>query len=55
MFNLLGQEVKTLVSEELVPGTYAYRFDAGNLASGVYVCRLRTETTVNLRKMILMK
>ncbi len=55
VFNVLGQEVKTLVNAELAPGRYAYHFEAGNFASGVYICQLKAETTVSLRKMVLMK
>lgn len=41
IFNLLGQEVATLVSEELPAGSYSTRWDASGLASGVYLYRLQ--------------
>jgi len=34
---LLGGAVATLVDEELDPGTHFVRFDASNLAAGVYL------------------
>jgi enterochelin esterase family protein len=55
VFNLLGQEVATVVSENLQPGAYRYRFDAGRLASGVYIYRLNAGGYVQTKKMTLMK
>jgi hypothetical protein len=55
IFNLLGQEVAELVSDNLSSGTHTYQFDAGNLASGVYIYRLETEGFAEMKKMILMK
>jgi hypothetical protein len=40
VFNLLGEEVATLVNNEMRAGKYAISFDGGNLSSGVYLCRL---------------
>jgi uncharacterized lipoprotein YddW (UPF0748 family) len=39
VFNLLGQEVKTLVARELRAGRHQVRFDGNGLASGVYFYR----------------
>lgn len=39
IFNLLGQEVETLVTRDLKPGIHQIRFDGNNLASGVYLYR----------------
>jgi hypothetical protein len=36
IFNLKGQEVKTLVNELTSPGMYSVNWDAGHVASGVY-------------------
>ncbi|UCF20293.1 MAG: T9SS type A sorting domain-containing protein [Gemmatimonadota bacterium] len=55
IFNILGEEVTTLVSEKLSTGSYIYEWDASNLASGVYLYRLEAEGFVETKKMMLMK
>jgi parallel beta-helix repeat protein len=55
IFNILGEEVTTLVSDRLSAGSYSYEWDASNLASGVYLYRLEAEGYVETKKMILMK
>jgi hypothetical protein len=41
IFNILGEEVATLLSTFLLSGSYSYEWDASNLASGVYLYRLQ--------------
>ncbi len=41
IYNLLGEEVKSLVTGERNAGKYKLKFNASNLASGVYIYRLR--------------
>jgi hypothetical protein len=55
VYNILGQEVATLVNEVKNPGTYSVRFDASHLSSGVYIYRLQTESFTATKKMILQK
>ena len=55
IYNILGEEVVTLVSDWLTAGLYTYRWNAGNLASGIYLCQLRTNDDVETRKMMLMR
>jgi len=55
VFNLLGEKVMTLVSENLPPGNYTYRFDGSNLASGIYYYQLAAEEHREIRKMILLR
>lgn len=55
IFNILGQEVTTLVNEEKPSGSYELNWDAVNLPSGVYIYRLQAGSFVQTRKMILMK
>lgn len=55
VYNLLGQEVATLVDEELSSGIYAIPFDASNLASGTYLYRLEVGNAVQTKKLTLLK
>ena len=55
IFNILGEEVVTLVSDRLSAGTYSSNWDASNLASGVYLYRLQAGDYVETRKMVLMR
>lgn len=55
IFNILGEEVATLVSDKLTAGSYTYEWDASNMASGVYLYKLEAEGFVQTKKMILMK
>jgi photosystem II stability/assembly factor-like uncharacterized protein len=53
VYDLLGREVAVLVDGKTAPGIYSVTFDAGALASGVYVYRLVAGPYVASRKMIL--
>lgn len=53
VFNLLGQEVSTLVSSRLQPGRYTVLFDASSLSSGVYYYYLQAGGIVQTRKLLL--
>jgi hypothetical protein len=55
IYNVIGEEVTTLVSERLTAGSYSYEWDASKLASGVYLYRLQAGNYVETRKMVLMK
>jgi dienelactone hydrolase len=55
LFNLLGQEVATLVNEEKSSGNYKVNFDASNLPSGVYFYQLKAGNFIQTKKMILLK
>jgi hypothetical protein len=55
IFNLLGQEISTLVSRELAPGTYEQEWNSGNLASGVYILRLQADSFTATKKLILLR
>jgi hypothetical protein len=55
IFNVLGQQVATLVNEELSPGEYSYRFDASNLVSGMYFYRIEAGSFTEIRRMMLLK
>jgi len=55
IFNILGQEVMTLVNQNQVSGSYKVTFDAGKLSSGIYLYSLDAEGSRAVRKMILLK
>jgi hypothetical protein len=55
IYNMLGQEVATLVNESLKPGYYEATLDAKNLASGVYFYRLQSGAFSETKRMLLMK
>ena len=53
VYDLLGREVVTLVNEVKQPGIYTVAWDAGGLASGVYLYRLQAGSYVETRKLVL--
>ena len=55
VYDILGNEVATLVNEEKQPGVYEVEFDASSLASGMYLYKLQAGTFVQTKKMILAK
>jgi hypothetical protein len=55
IYNMLGQEVATLVDRTLGAGTHAVAFNATNLPSGVYFYRLSVNGFNATKKLLLMK
>jgi photosystem II stability/assembly factor-like uncharacterized protein len=55
VFDVLGNEIETLVNEEKPIGTYEINWNAANLPSGVYFYQLRAGSFVETKKMLLMK
>jgi hypothetical protein len=55
VYDILGNEVKTLVYEKKSQGTYKVQFNAVNMTSGVYFYRIQAGSFVAVRKMILIK
>ena len=55
VFNTLGQKVTELVNAVKEAGVYNVRFDAGGLASGIYLYRIQAGNTVLTRKLMLTK
>lgn len=50
-----GREIATLVDDHLTAGNYVVRWDASRFASGLYYCRLSSETWSGIRPMMLVK
>ncbi len=55
IFNILGEEVKSLINEEKDIGHYSFKWDASGLSSGIYIYRLAAGTFVSSKKLILLK
>ncbi len=55
VFNILGQEVVTLVSEDQKAGYRSVEWNASNMASGVYFYRLQAESFSEIRQLILLR
>jgi len=55
IFNTLGEQVATLVSENLTAGSHKYEWDASELTSGIYFYRMKSGNFVSVKKMVLMK
>jgi hypothetical protein len=55
IYNMAGQKIATLAQGFKRAGTYNYTWNANDLASGMYIYRLRAGNTVISKKMILLK
>ncbi len=56
VYNLVGQAVATLFNDVASAGRYqTVRFDAGKLASGMYIYRLQSGNKIQVRKLALVK
>jgi hypothetical protein len=55
VYDILGREVTTLVSENLNAGYHSLKFDAGNFSSGVYFYKLQAGKYSETKKMLLSK
>ncbi len=55
VFDILGREVATLVSERQTAGNHGVAFNAGNLPSGVYFYRLLAGTFAETKKLTVLK
>jgi hypothetical protein len=55
IYDMLGEEVATIVNTTQEAGSYEINFDASNLASGMYIYRLNAGNVLLSKKMILLK
>jgi hypothetical protein len=55
IYNTLGEQVAKLVNTALVAGKYQYKWNAGDVATGIYIYELRTDKFVLVKKMLLLK
>ena len=55
VYDILGREIATLVSEEKLAGVHSVNFDASNLSSGIYFYSIKAGKFSQTKKMILAK
>ncbi len=55
VYNMLGQEVATLVNGTVTAGVHTVKFDGSRLSSGIYIYRLTAGSYVSTMKMVLLK
>ncbi|MBZ0200585.1 MAG: T9SS type A sorting domain-containing protein, partial [Ignavibacteriaceae bacterium] len=55
VYDVLGNEVATLVNEQKAPGAYEVIFDASKLSSGIYFYKLNAGSFSQIKKMTLLK
>jgi len=55
VYDLLGRNVQTLVRGVVEAGEHRVEFQAGGLATGVYVCRLRSGSAVAARRLVVLR
>ncbi len=55
VYDVLGKKIATLLDKNLNPGFHSVNFNATGLANGIYIYKLKTENSVQTRKMLLIK
>jgi carboxypeptidase T len=55
VYDILGRRVAVLVDEQMGPGRHTVEFDARELPSGVYICRMMTVSHIATIKMLLLR
>jgi beta-glucosidase-like glycosyl hydrolase len=55
VYDVLGNEIATLVNEQKAPGNYSVEFDGSKYSSGIYFYRLQSGSFTATKKLILVK
>jgi photosystem II stability/assembly factor-like uncharacterized protein len=55
IYDVLGNEIATVINEEKPAGEYEIKFDGSNLPSGIYFYQLQAGSFVGTKKMLLLK
>jgi len=55
IYNTLGEKITELVNTRLEAGQYSFKWNAQNVATGMYIYELRTEKFISVKKMMLVK
>jgi hypothetical protein len=55
VYDILGEEIATIVNQKLEPGYYKYEWNGSQFASGVYFYRIEAGSFVKIKKMMIIK
>ena len=55
VYDILGRELKSIISQNQKPGTYTVQFDGTDLSSGVYFYKLQANSFTETKKMMITK
>ena len=55
VYDILGNEIATLINEEKPQGNYEVEFDGTELTSGIYFYRLVAGSYIEIKKMVLLR
>ena len=55
IYNILGTHISTLVNQNQNAGEHVVQFDAKNLSSGFYLCKINVDGNEDVRRMVLQK
>ena len=55
VYNINGQIIESILPEFYVPGNYQIKWEARDVPSGIYIIQMKTETSVHLQKVMLLK
>ncbi len=55
LFNLIGEEIQTLLNERLRPGNYFVSIDGSKLSTGVYIIRINSGNSIQTKKILFIK
>ena len=55
IFDLVGRELATIVSEEMSAGSYLRQWNAAKMTSGIYFCRMQAGNFIETKKLVLIK
>lgn len=55
IFNITGQNIKTLVNQNFSTGQHTIKFNGSELATGLYYYKITTKNFTDIKKMLLIK
>jgi hypothetical protein len=55
IYDILGNEIATLIDEQKSPGIYEVEFNAGEMPNGIYFYKLTSGVFTEVKKMTLLK